>query len=220
MIPITLSSFGIASLFAHGIFRITAAAPALSIANPAANVAASLRVIEESDADLVLLPELGLTGYTCGDLFAADALIHGATAALLNLALQTRDRNAMIVVGLPLVVADSLMNCAAVVAGGHVRGVVPKSFLPNYREFYEARHFRAASMTDPQTIRLGESDVPFGTDLLFRWRRELEAEGKAFPGSGVARDQELLALKRELAKVKRERDFLRDAAAFFASESK
>lgn len=63
-------------------------------------------------------------------------------------------------------------------------------------------------------------DIGVGADLLFRWRRELEGGGKAFPGSGVARDQELLALKRELAKVKRERDFLRDAAAFFARESK
>ena len=63
-------------------------------------------------------------------------------------------------------------------------------------------------------------DIGVGSNLLFRWRRELEAEGKVFPGSGVARDQEVLALKRELAKVKRERNFLRDAAAFFASESK
>jgi transposase len=64
-------------------------------------------------------------------------------------------------------------------------------------------------------------DIGVGANLLFRWRRKFESEGKkAFPGSGVARDQELLALKRELAKVKRERDFLRDAAAFFARESK
>ena len=64
-------------------------------------------------------------------------------------------------------------------------------------------------------------DIGIGANLLFRWRRKFEGEGKkAFPGSGVARDQELLALKRELAKVKRERDFLRDAAAFFARESK
>ena len=63
-------------------------------------------------------------------------------------------------------------------------------------------------------------DIGVGSNLLFRWRREFEAKGKAFPGSGVARDQEVLALKRELAKVRRERDFLRDAAAFFASESK
>jgi transposase len=63
-------------------------------------------------------------------------------------------------------------------------------------------------------------DIGVGANLLFRWRRELESSGKAFPGSGAARDQEVLTLKRELAKVKRERNFLRDAAAFFASESK
>jgi len=63
-------------------------------------------------------------------------------------------------------------------------------------------------------------DIGVGSNLLFRWRRELESGGKAFPGSGAARDQEVSALKRELAKVKRERNFLRDAAAFFASESK
>ena len=63
-------------------------------------------------------------------------------------------------------------------------------------------------------------DIGVGANLLFRWRRELESGGKAFPGSGATRDQEVLALKRELAKVKRERNFLRDAAAFFASESK
>jgi transposase len=63
-------------------------------------------------------------------------------------------------------------------------------------------------------------DIGVGSNLLYRWRRALKGDGKAFPGSGVARDQELLALKRELAKVKRERDFLRDAATFFAGESK
>jgi len=69
------------------------------------------------------------------------------------------------------------------------------------------------------TVSQVARDVGVGSNLLFRWRRELEGEGKSFPGSGVARDQELLALKRELAKVKRERDCLRDAAAFFARES-
>jgi len=70
------------------------------------------------------------------------------------------------------------------------------------------------------TVSQVARDIGVGSSLLFRWRRELEGEGKSFPGSGVARDQELMALKRELAKVKRERDFLRDAAAFFARESR
>ncbi len=134
-----------------------------------ANLASSLAVIECSDADLILLPELGLTGYTCGDLFGADSLLRGALAALQSLAVQTRERQSIIVVGLPMVVADSLMNCAAVVSGGHLRGIVPKTFLPTYREFYEARHFRAASRSDPKMVTVNGSEVPFGTDLLFQW---------------------------------------------------
>ena len=168
-------------MFPHGFFRITAGAPPLAIANPAANLAASLQLIASTDADLILLPELGLTGYTCGDLFAADALLDAAFSALQSLADQTRDREAIIVAGLPLVVADSLMNCAAVVAGGHLRGIVPKSYLPTYREFYEARHFRAASGSDPNFVVINGNDIPFGTDLLFEW-------GEAVVGIEICED--------------------------------
>jgi NAD+ synthase (glutamine-hydrolysing) len=156
-------------LFPHGIFRITAAAPVLSIANPAANAEASIRVIEASDADLVLLPELGLTGYTCGDLFGSDTLLQQSLGALRSIVAHSSRHNALVVVGLPLVVNGSLMNCAVMVAGGRVCGLVPKTFLPTYREFYEARHFRAASATDPPTVEIHGNEVPFGTDLLFRW---------------------------------------------------
>ncbi|MGI9469995.1 MAG: nitrilase-related carbon-nitrogen hydrolase, partial [Rubripirellula sp.] len=154
-------------MFPHGIFRITAASPAMAIANPASNVEASLRAIEATDADLVLLPELGLTGYTCGDLFGSQALLSAAVDALKSIAEHSRSHRSIVVVGLPLVVRDSLMNCAAVVSGGQVRGIVPKSFLPNYREFYEARYFRAASDADPCSVKVGGDSVPFGTDLLF-----------------------------------------------------
>lgn len=90
------------------------------------------------------------------------------------------------------------------------------------RKFSEEFKREAVELTRQPGARVSEvaRDIGVAANLLFRWRRELEAQGKAFPGSGVARDQEVLALKRELAKVKRERDFLRDAAAFFASESK
>ena len=90
------------------------------------------------------------------------------------------------------------------------------------RKFSEEFKREAVGLTCQPDASVSEvaRDIGVGSNLLFRWRRELEAEGKAFPGSGVARDQEVLALKRELAKVKRERNFLRDAAAFFASESK
>ncbi len=156
-------------MFPHGIFRITAAAPHVAIANPDANATASLDAIQASDADLILLPELGLTGYTCGDLFGSDALLNGAIDALFRLVEQTRDREAVIIVGLPLSVRGSLMNVAAVISAGSVRGIVPKTFLPTYREFYEGRHFRASSANDPASVTLGGIEVPFGTDLLFRW---------------------------------------------------
>ncbi len=156
-------------MFPHGIFRIHAASPPLAVANPEASAIASIRAIESSDADLVLLPELGLTGYTCGDLFASDSLLSEALNALQQIAQHSAALGSIVVVGLPLPVRDSLMNVAAVIAGGQVRGIVPKTYLPTYREFYEGRHFRAASDADPATVPLWGNDVPCGTDLLFRW---------------------------------------------------
>jgi len=90
------------------------------------------------------------------------------------------------------------------------------------RKFSEEFKREAVNLTRQPHTSVGQvaRDIGVGANLLLRWRRQLEGEGKAFPGSGAARDQEMLALKRELAKVKRERDFLRDAAAFFARESK
>lgn len=155
-------------MFSHGLFRITAASPPLAVANPTQNASETIRIIDGSDADLVLLPELGLTGYTCGDLFASDSLLQAALVALERVVEHSRSHTAIVVVGVPLTVDVSLMNVAVVVAKGQVCGVIPKTFLPNYREFYEARHFRAASSSDPSTIDLLGTTVPFGTDLLFQ----------------------------------------------------
>ncbi len=126
-------------------------------------------MIEGSDADLILLPELGLTGYTCGDLFGSDDLLRGALDALVAITEHSHKHESIVVVGLPLVVNTSLMNVAAVIAGGRVCGIVPKTFLPTYREFYELRHFRGASASDPQAVEVDGHQVPFGTDLLFDW---------------------------------------------------
>lgn len=126
-------------------------------------------MIEASDADLILLPELGLTGYTCGDLFASDELLGGALDALMAISEHSHKHEAIVVVGLPMVVDTSLMNVGAVISGGRVCGIVPKTFLPTYREFYELRHFRGASATDPPTVEVYGIEIPFGTDLLFNW---------------------------------------------------
>ncbi|MEE2936596.1 MAG: NAD(+) synthase [Planctomycetota bacterium] len=160
-------------MFPHGLIRITAAAPPIAIANPAKNARESIRLIEETDADLILLPELGLSGYTCGDLFASDALLTASLNALGQVVDHSQQHDAMVVVGLPLGVDVSLMNVAAVVARGRLWGIVPKTFLPTYREFYEGRHFRAASESDPDTIQIRGSAVPFGNDLLFQFGEAL-----------------------------------------------
>ncbi|QDT05779.1 Glutamine-dependent NAD(+) synthetase [Rubripirellula lacrimiformis] len=150
----------------HGFYRVTAAAPAMSVANPAANAAASMQMIDSVDADLVVLPELGLTGYTCGDLFATDALLDAALDGLAEIAAHSSLHRKVVIVGMPLSVGTSLMNVAVVVANGSIEAVIPKSYLPTYREFYEGRHFRGSDETDPPTIEIFGESVPFGTDLL------------------------------------------------------
>ena len=150
-------------------FRITAAAPAVTVADPAANVRACVEMIDSvGPVDLVVLPELGLTGYTCGDLFATDALLRGALGALRELTRHSAGHDAIVAAGLPMVVDDSLMNVAAVIGGGRIHGLVPKTYLPTYREFYEARHFRGSGPGDPASVRIDGVEIPFGTDLLFR----------------------------------------------------
>ena len=133
-----------------------------------ANANASMRMIDACDADLIVLPELGLTGYTCGDLFASDALLDAAIDALSEIAAHSSLHRKVVIVGLPLVVGTSLMNVAAVIADGRIEAIIPKTFLPTYREFYEGRHFRGATAADPSTSTQFGDRVPFGTDLLFR----------------------------------------------------
>ena len=153
----------------HGYYRTTAASPELRVADPELNAQASIEMLQRfSDSDLIVLPELGLTGYTCGDLFATRTLLDAAEDALLAIAKSTRSVGGIVVVGLPLAVGTSVMNVAAVVARGRVWGIVPKTFLPTYREFYEGRHFRASGAGDPASVSIGGGDIPFGTDLLFR----------------------------------------------------
>lgn len=146
-------------------FRIATLAPPVHVAAPRKNVVEIVRLLSEVDADLVVLPELAITGYTCGDLFATERLLDAALDALDSLREHCGHRS--LIVGLPMVVAGSLMNVAAVMAPSGVVGIVPKSYLPNYREFYEARHFEAADEADPDSVSVHGVEVPFGTDLLF-----------------------------------------------------
>lgn len=152
-----------------GHYRIAAVSPVVRVADPRANATEMLtRLAEQTDADIVLFPELSLTGYTCEDLFHQETLLKAARTELLRIAGATAGQRQLVVVGLPLAVNNGLYNCAAAIVGGQVIGIVPKQFLPNYGEFYEARRFTPATGAEPPVIELdAATSVPFGIDLLF-----------------------------------------------------
>lgn len=159
------------SIHRHGLVRLAAATPAVFVADPAANARAVLELAgqaERDGVDLVVFPELCLTAYAIDDLLTQQALLDAARAALASIVTASERMRAVLVVGLPLVRNGRLYNCAAAVTQGRVLGVVPKSFLPNYREYYEKRWFAQGVGITGETIELGGVDVPFGTDLLFR----------------------------------------------------
>ncbi|GAB5403376.1 MAG: NAD(+) synthase [Aureliella sp.] len=158
----------------NGFARVTAASHKTSVADPYANAEAAIELLGEyADSDVVVMPELSISGYSCGDLFAQDALLSACLKGLESIA-EAAHGDQMVVVGLPLRVEGQLYNTAAVIQCGRVLGVVPKQFLPNYQEFYEGRWFIAADGSEPKMCSLGEGDslglrsVPFGIDLLFR----------------------------------------------------
>ena len=126
-----------------------------------------MRKAEKAGAKVLVLPELGLTGYTCGDLFYQDALLRGAEQAMATVLEATRNLEVVTAVGLPLRVNNKLYNCAAIIQKGTVLGVVPKTHLPNYSEFYEKRQF-AAAPEENGTVTLFGKSVPFGNKLVFR----------------------------------------------------
>ncbi len=155
----------------HGLLRVAAASPLLRVADCDYNAEQILLLLKRAESEaiaLVVFPELSLTGYTCGDLFHHTALQRGALDALQQLVRDSASAfSGIAIVGLPLVVDDQLFNCAAVLHQGRLLGVVPKSFIPNYKEFYERRWFAAAATARSRTVTLGGDTVPFGTDRLF-----------------------------------------------------
>ncbi|MGC1276112.1 MAG: NAD(+) synthase [Planctomycetaceae bacterium] len=153
----------------HGFLRIAAVSPIVHVGDPVANADGLLeRLADHADADVVLFPELCLTGYTCEDLFHQQTLLRAAREQLQRIVEATAGRKQLVVVGLPLAVGNGLYNCAAAIADGELLGLVPKQFLPNYGEFYEARRFTPATGNELPFVELdAESAVPFGIDLLF-----------------------------------------------------
>lgn len=162
------------NLYSHGFARVAVGVPECKVADPAFNAAQTIALAQQAaqgGAVLVAFPELGLSAYTCDDLFHQKALLDACEAALDQVARATAELDIAVIVGAPLRVAHQLYNCAVVIAGGRILGVVPKSFLPNYSEFYEARQFSAADCAVATEIRLLEQTVPFGAELLFQMEK-------------------------------------------------
>lgn len=155
----------------HGFLRVAAAAPALRVADCAYNaerIVALMARAEQEGVSVLVFPEMSLTGYTCADLFQQITLQQSALEALDRIRAASGEKfSGLTVVGLPVVVDDLLFNCAAVLQGGRLLGVVPKSFIPNYKEFYERRWFAPGANAHSQHVTITGQSVPFGQDLLF-----------------------------------------------------
>lgn len=127
-----------------------------------------MRQASEKGVQIIAFPELSVTGYTCLDLFAQQTLLDGAEEALLQLVSNTADLDILTIVGVPLRTENRLINAAVVFQKGAIRGVVPKTYLPNYKEFQEQRWFTSATELRESTISIGEEEYPMGSHLLFR----------------------------------------------------
>lgn len=153
-----------------GFVRVASIAPALRVADVDYNVEQIIDALAQAaaqDVQVAIFPELCITAYSCADLFYQGHLLHAALGGLRRIAQATATECVSCVVGLPLLVAGRLYNCAALCAGGRICGVVPKTYLPTYGEFYERRWFTPASAALPPLVEIGQQAVPFGIDLLF-----------------------------------------------------
>lgn len=153
----------------QGFIKTAAVTPKIRVADPAYNAQVILEKLEEAwehGARIIVFPELCLTGYTCGDLFLQQKLLEEAKRQLLLIANATEGKDALVMVGLPLERDGRLYNVAAVLQDGAILGMVPKSNIPSYAEFYEGRHFSQGNAQVVSYYLEGE-EIPFGTNLLF-----------------------------------------------------
>ncbi|HWJ76108.1 MAG TPA: NAD(+) synthase [Kaistia sp.] len=160
-----------ASLYSHDFLRIASVVPRGAVADPDFAASETLRLATEGDAAgvaLMLFPELGISSYSIDDLLLQDALLDAVERALGRIAAASAELFPVLVVGAPLRLEGRLYNCAVAIHRGAILGAVPKTYLPNYREFYERRHFTSGAGVTGRTITIDGRTVPFGTDLLFR----------------------------------------------------
>jgi len=154
----------------YGFYRIASAVHCTTVANPQANAKEIITLLEEAQGKnvaVVVFPELALTGYTAGDLFFQQTLYADQDHALKSLLEASRTIDTIAIIGIALLDANRLYNCAAVIQKGRILGIIPKSYLPNNREFYEKRQFVSGRDIVRTTTQLLGEEVPFGVDLLF-----------------------------------------------------
>ncbi|RDI52243.1 NAD(+) synthase [Microvirga subterranea] len=159
------------SPYRHDFTRIASCVPRIEVANPSFNVDRTLELLHQGHDEriaLMVFPELGLSAYAIDDLLHQDALLEAVESGISRLAAESSNLFPAFVVGAPLRAGDRLYNSAVVIHAGRILGVVPKAYLPNYREFYERRHFAPGAQIRGQEIAVAGIQVPFGVDLLFR----------------------------------------------------
>lgn len=158
------------SIYSHNFIRVSACIPSLRVADPVFNVEQTLelaRRASEAKASIALFPELGLSSYTADDLFHQQVLLDAMINGVEQIVEASRELAPVLLIGAPLRFEGKLFNCAVVIYRGRVLGIVPKTYLPNYREFYEKRQFTSARTAIAQEVRFLGQIVPFGNDLLF-----------------------------------------------------
>ncbi|WP_160120419.1 NAD(+) synthase [Rhodovarius lipocyclicus] len=157
------------NLYRHGFVRAALCAPLMALAHPAANARASIAMARDASARgarVVLFPEMGLCGYSIEDLLLQTTLLDAVEAALAEVAAASREIPALLILGAPLRQGSGVFNCAVAIQAGRILAAIPKTYLPNYREFYEKRQIAPASTATAREITIAGQAVPFGTDIL------------------------------------------------------
>jgi len=154
----------------YGFVRAAAAVPRLKVADcefNAGNIIDIIKKADEKGAQFIVFPEMSITAYTCADLFHQHGLLKEAAAQLGNILEKTGDTGTVAIIGMPLLIDNQLFNCGVAIQKGRILGAVPKTYIPNYKEFYEERWFAGGAKSLSDSVRLCGQQAPFGVDLLF-----------------------------------------------------
>ena len=157
----------------YGFVKVAAAVPHVKVADCKFNVEkieSLIAVAEGKGVQIILFPEMSITGYTCGDLFSQQLLLEEAEMGLMQILNNTRQLDIISIVGMPVIVNSTVINAAVTIQKGKILGVTAKTYLPNYKEFYEQRWFTSALQLRTETVRLCGQVVPIGANLLFETR--------------------------------------------------